>query len=98
MLMKIRRAHWLLAVAALVALVTILVPHLRIDRPAAPAARSVEPARLKAAPRTAASAGAELGERKRYIVQAKSIDEARDAVREAGGAVTVDLSVIRAVG
>src|SRR5579863_7126118 len=99
MLKKIRRAHWLLAVAAVVALVTILVPRLRIDRPAVPAAaRNLEPAKPKISLPAAAPAAVENRERKRYIVQAQSTDAARDAVREAGGAVTADLGVIRAVG
>ena len=38
------------------------------------------------------------GERQNYIVQAASIDLARRAVEKAGGSVTGDLDIIRAVG
>jgi serine protease AprX len=96
--MKIRRAYLLPAAAALAALVTLLVPHFRIDRPAAPAAARSVAARPQAAAAAPARAAVALGERKRYIVQAESTDAARDAVREAGGTVTVDLGVIHAVG
>jgi len=63
------------------------------NAPAAPAA---------AKPRTAASLPAHLGvaandPRHRYIVQSVSADAASDAVSRAGGVVTGDLSVIRAV-
>jgi len=55
-----------------------------------------------AKPLTAASLPAHLGvaanyPRQRYIVQSVSADAARDAVSRAGGVVTGDLSVIRAV-
>jgi len=63
----------------------------------APAARTVA-----AKPRTAASLPAQSGvavnyPRQRYIVQSGSAEAARDAVLRAGGIVTGDLSVIRAV-
>ena len=83
MLTKTRRRHWLPAVCAFGVLLPAVALNLRSDRPTT----SDHP--QKSAP---------LHERLRYIVQAASADIARSSVRDVGGLVTSDLSVIRAVG
>ncbi len=83
MLTKTRRRHWLPAVCAFGVLLPAVALNLRSDR----ATTSEHPPR-----------SASLHERLRYIVQGASAASARSAVRDVGGLVTGDLSVIRAVG
>src|ERR1700704_5338215 len=91
--------NWLLASAILGFTLTLTASNLRSDATAAP----IHLARTVAAqPRVTASLPAHLGvasgfPRHRYIVQAESAAAARDAVLRAGGVVSGDLSVIRAV-
>src|SRR5258708_6589451 len=98
---RYRLLHWLLTAGVLgVALSLIASSHHNpggvpvANAPAAPTAA--------AKPRTVASLPAHSGvaandPRHHYIVQSASADAARDAVLRAGGVVTGDLSVIRAV-
>ena len=100
MLTKTRRGHWLLAAGAFGVLLSALVMNLRSDHAAVPSvAQQPAPARLKT-PLTppASTAAVTIHEPLQYIVQSTSADTARSAVQAAGGAVTSDLSVIRAVG
>src|SRR6266404_2349507 len=98
MLTKARRGRWLLAAGSLGVLFSALVMNFRGDHAAAPnAARQPTPARPEASLPKAPAAVAEVHERRPYIVQADNADAARDAVQGAGGTVTGDLSVIRAV-
>src|SRR5271170_1902175 len=83
MLTKTRRRLWLPAVCAFSVLLPAVALNLRSDR----ATSSDHPQK-----------SASLHERLRYIVQAASSDIARSSVRDVGGLVTSDLSVIRAVG
>ncbi len=91
--------NWLLASAILGITLSLTASNFRADAPAA----SIHAARAVAAkPRVTASLPPHLGvasgyPRHRYIVQADSAAAARDAVLRAGGVVSGDLSVIRAV-
>jgi len=98
MLTKARRGYWLLTAGALGVLLSALVINFRGDRSATPnAAHQPAPARAEASLPKAPAAVAQVHERHPYIVQADSADAARIAVQDVGGAVTGDLSVIRAV-
>src|SRR5450755_2486247 len=96
---RYRLSHWLLAASTLGVALSLIASSYRSSAPVANA-HSVQTEAAK--PRTAASLPAHLGvaayyPRHRYIVQSASADAARDAVSRAGGVVTGDLSVIRAV-
>src|ERR1700736_4451029 len=101
-----RLSHWLLAAGVLgVALLTASIESSSARLANAPAAQAAVAQRLAQRPAVASitrALPAHLGvaanfPRQRYIVQAESADAARDAVAHAGGVVTGDLSVIRAV-
>jgi serine protease AprX len=93
-----RPPHWLLATGVLgIALFLTASNHRFVPDANVPTARGAA-----AKPGIAASLPAHLGiaasySRQRYIVQSASAEAARDAVSQAGGIVTGDLSVIRAV-
>src|ERR1700690_3309911 len=93
-----RRPHWLLTAGVLTVTLALTASNYRS---AAPTANAPAPKAGVAAPRWGAlpehSGIAVNYERHRYIVQSQSAEAARDAVRHAGGLVTGDLSVIRAV-
>jgi hypothetical protein len=96
---KTHRRRWLLEVAALGVALSIIMLTVRSDHGATPRVAQIAPAQPAISPRPATPAPAELvQERHRYIVQSSSADAARSAVQSAGGVVTCDLSVIRAVG
>jgi hypothetical protein len=97
---------WLLAVCLASVLLALLALMLRSDapspspvtvasRPVVPIAVAVAPAPARATP---PSPVAQAGVRQDYIVQADSVEVARDAVVRVGGLVTGELSIIRAVG
>jgi serine protease AprX len=95
MAMKARTRRWLL-VAGAAGVLLILFPCLHRGAPA-----PAPPATLAAAPPVpwrAAQPRVTSGPRQSYIVQAASTETARSAVLRVGGAVTADLSIIRAVG
>src|ERR1700685_1732624 len=102
MLTDARHGHWPLKVAVLgVALSLIMLAVRGDDAAATRAAQITQVAKVQAAtlPRPATPVPAALApQRHRYIVQSSSADAARSAVQDAGGVVTCDLSVIRAVG
>ena len=100
MLTKAPRGRWLVAVGAVGVLLSVVVLNFRSDRAAtSDDVRKFAPARPAASvPPAAAAAVAPIHERRDYIVQSESADSARGAVRAAGGVVTSDLGVIRAVG
>jgi serine protease AprX len=96
---KARRGSWLLSVGAFAVLLSAALLIIPSDRTAAPLVARVPPLRPTASARPAvAAAVASIHARRRYIVQSASTDIARTAVLNAGGVVTSDLSVIRAVG
>src|SRR5260370_30179915 len=98
MLTKARRGYWLLTAGALGVLLSALVINFRGDRSATPnAAHQPAPARAEASLPKAPAVVAQVHEQHPYIVQADSANAARIAVQDVGGAVTGDLSVIRAV-
>src|SRR5271168_2418368 len=94
---RYRFPYWLLATGLLGTALFLAASNHR-----APSLAQVPAAEGASAPRTSASVPAHLGvaanyTRRRYIVQAGSAAAAGDAVLQVGGAVTGDLSVIRAV-
>src|ERR1700691_381723 len=97
---KAGRAPWSLAIGAFGILLGAIVVNLCGDH----AATSVGVRKLAAAgpaastPPAMHAASALVHGRLRYIVQSTNADMARRAVQDAGGVVTSDLSVIRAVG
>src|SRR6202166_31600 len=100
MLTKAPRGRWLVAAGAVGVLLSVVVLTFGSER-AAPSddVRKFAPARPAASvPPAAAAAVAPIHERRDYIVQSESADSARGAVHAAGGVVTSDLGVIRAVG
>ena len=97
------RRYLLIAAAVALLLAPLCMPVHKVDsRPplVPPVAKKQAPVFLPVTSRTVvpASTVVEVGERSPYIVQAASADMARSAVLKAGGVVTGDLSVIRAVG
>src|SRR6202163_4925076 len=100
MLTKAPRGRWLVAVGAFGVLLSVVALNFPSDRAAtSDEVRKFAPARPAASmPPVAAAAVAPIHERRDYIVQSESADSARGAVRTAGGVVTSDLGVIRAVG
>src|ERR1700674_5633506 len=103
--MKVHRKYWLLAAAVLGALLAMWA-YERDGAPVTTLARAI-PQPHAAPARTAHAPAAPAAQQRRvlaaepvrhsYIVQAASAGEAGNAVRRAGGTVTGDLSVIRAV-
>src|SRR5450631_215414 len=98
-----RFPYWLLAAGVLgVALLTASIDRGSAPLAIAPAAQAAVAKRPALASLPAQALPAHLGvaakyPRHRFIVQAESADTAHDAVAHAGGVVTGDLSVIRAV-
>src|ERR1700676_3860546 len=97
-----RLQYWLLPTGVLgVALLTASIDRSGAplsNAPAAQAAVAKRPAVASLPQALPAHLGVSANyQRQRYIVQAQSADAARDAVSHAGGVVTGDLSVIRAV-
>ncbi|HWK50603.1 MAG TPA: S8 family peptidase, partial [Steroidobacter sp.] len=104
----VRRRRWLLAAGALGAALTlfVLVPReptaiatapavTRASETALPTSQAAPLAQAATAPQEQKAA---IGIRQRYIVQASSAELARSAVVRAGGVITGDLTIIRAVG
>src|SRR5271168_3409421 len=99
MITKIRRRHGLQPVCAFGVLLFAIVPNLRSDR-AVTSTDAPRSALMRTSPwlPRESPAMARIHKRLRYIVQSNTADAARRAVQDAGGLVTNDLSVIRAVG
>src|SRR5271156_5761202 len=100
MMSKARRTLSLLLVGAVGVALYVIVLHVHGDEAArvSQAPRFAPPHAAMLAEQAAAAATELPRERHRYIVQSASTVAARSAVQSAGGVVTCDLSVIRAVG
>src|SRR5687767_1245788 len=103
-----RRKSWLLGAGALGAALTLFVLAPReqtsvASTPVAPKSSETPLSPSQPAPVVRVATAPEeqqapVGIRQRYIVQASSAELARGAVMRAGGVITGDLSIIRAVG
>ena len=104
----VRRKRWLLVAGALgaAAIFAVLVPQREETSvtavPPAPPAEKAEVAQSEPVVRATTTApetrSAPAGVRQSYIVQAASVGLAREAVTRAGGVITGELEIIRAVG
>ena len=96
---NLRRGQWLMIVGAAAVLLPACMLIFGRGQAPQPALRQAAQQPHRAVPDQApATAETAPVERRRYIVQSASADAARRAVEAAGGTVTSDLSVIRAVG